>query len=87
MFPLTLNQLPTQYLQQRRFVLLSGLFLFFLFVLLYTAPWSAVSKMAGRQALVVPALKKHTATVIMAHGLGDRSVLYPTGNSSRHGRG
>ncbi|KAJ4583431.1 hypothetical protein HRR80_003213 [Exophiala dermatitidis] len=27
--------------------------------------------MAGRQALVVPALKKHTATVIMAHGLGD----------------
>jgi hypothetical protein len=28
--------------------------------------------MAGRHALVVPALKKHTATIIMAHGLGDR---------------
>ena len=28
--------------------------------------------MAGPAALVVPALKKHTATVIMAHGLGDR---------------
>ncbi|MCJ1363728.1 hypothetical protein MMC16_002837 [Acarospora aff. strigata] len=27
--------------------------------------------MAGPAALVVPALKKHTATVIMAHGLGD----------------
>ncbi|KAJ9500292.1 hypothetical protein H2202_004087 [Exophiala xenobiotica] len=27
--------------------------------------------MAGRHALVVPALKKHTATIIMAHGLGD----------------
>jgi len=27
--------------------------------------------MAGKQALIVPALKKHTATVIMAHGLGD----------------
>ena len=31
--------------------------------------------MAGKQALIVPALKKHTATVIMAHGLGDRWVL------------
>lgn len=30
--------------------------------------------MASPKALVVPALKKHTATVIMAHGLGDRSV-------------
>jgi len=28
--------------------------------------------MAGPAALVVPALKKHTATVIWAHGLGDR---------------
>jgi hypothetical protein len=28
--------------------------------------------MAGKHALIVPALKKHTATVIMAHGLGDR---------------
>ena len=27
--------------------------------------------MANRHALIVPALKKHTATVIMAHGLGD----------------
>ncbi|KAI9817468.1 MAG: hypothetical protein M1827_001078 [Pycnora praestabilis] len=27
--------------------------------------------MSGPAALVVPALKKHTATVIMAHGLGD----------------
>jgi hypothetical protein len=33
-------------------------------------------EMAGRQALVVPALKKHTATVIMAHGLGDRSAMH-----------
>jgi hypothetical protein len=28
-------------------------------------------KMAGRSPLVVPALKRHTATVIVAHGLGD----------------
>ncbi|KIV85663.1 hypothetical protein, variant [Exophiala sideris] len=27
--------------------------------------------MAQRQALIVPALKKHSATIIMAHGLGD----------------
>ncbi|KAK4940117.1 hypothetical protein LTR10_019746 [Elasticomyces elasticus] len=27
--------------------------------------------MAQRQALIVPALKKHSATLIMAHGLGD----------------
>jgi hypothetical protein len=27
--------------------------------------------MSGRGALVIPALKRHTATVIMAHGLGD----------------
>ncbi|KIX10299.1 uncharacterized protein Z518_01381 [Rhinocladiella mackenziei CBS 650.93] len=27
--------------------------------------------MAGKQALIVPALKKQTATIIMAHGLGD----------------
>ncbi|KIW96737.1 uncharacterized protein Z519_02128 [Cladophialophora bantiana CBS 173.52] len=31
--------------------------------------------MAGKQALIVPALKKHTATVIMAHGLGDRILI------------
>ncbi|XRM44057.1 hypothetical protein ABZX51_007203 [Aspergillus tubingensis] len=27
--------------------------------------------MATRAPFIVPALKKHTATVIMAHGLGD----------------
>jgi predicted esterase len=27
--------------------------------------------MSGPAALVIPAVKKHTATVIMAHGLGD----------------
>ena len=30
--------------------------------------------MAGPAALVVPALKKHTATVIFAHGLGDNGA-------------
>jgi len=30
--------------------------------------------MPPRAPYVVPALKKHTATVIMAHGLGDRLV-------------
>ncbi|KAF2741215.1 Phospholipase/carboxylesterase [Polyplosphaeria fusca] len=30
--------------------------------------------MAGKAPLVVPALKRHTATVIMAHGLGDSGV-------------
>ncbi|KIX93718.1 uncharacterized protein Z520_10624 [Fonsecaea multimorphosa CBS 102226] len=34
--------------------------------------------MAGKQALIVPALKKHSATVIMAHGLGDRVSLAET---------
>ena len=29
------------------------------------------TNMAGRQAITIPALKKHTATIIMAHGLGD----------------
>lgn len=34
--------------------------------------------MSVRAPFVVPALKKHTATVIMAHGLGDRYVhSYP----------
>lgn len=28
--------------------------------------------MASKHALIVPALKNHKATVIMAHGLGDR---------------
>lgn len=28
--------------------------------------------MANKAAIIVPALKKHSATVIMAHGLGDR---------------
>lgn len=32
--------------------------------------------MATRAPFVVPALKKHTATVIMAHGLGDRFGAY-----------
>lgn len=36
-----------------------------------------LNNMAGRQALVVPALKRHTATVIMAHGLGDRWAEVP----------
>lgn len=31
-------------------------------------------KMAARNPYVVPALTKHTATVIMAHGLGDTYV-------------
>ncbi|WPG97712.1 Hypothetical protein R9X50_00049300 [Acrodontium crateriforme] len=30
--------------------------------------------MSGPAALVVPALKRHTSTVIVAHGLGDRQV-------------
>ena len=30
--------------------------------------------MSYRAPFVVPAIKKHTATVIMAHGLGDRFV-------------
>lgn len=29
-------------------------------------------EMSARAPYIVPALKKHTATVIMAHGLGDR---------------
>ena len=33
-----------------------------------------IDRMSYRAPLVVPALKKHTATVIMSHGLGDRSV-------------
>jgi hypothetical protein len=32
---------------------------------------SQTPKMAGRQAITIPALKKQTATIIMAHGLGD----------------
>ena len=31
-----------------------------------------INNMATAAPLVVPALKKHTATVIWAHGLGDR---------------
>ena len=34
-------------------------------------------KMATAANYVVPAVTKHTATVIMAHGLGDRFVLEP----------
>lgn len=33
--------------------------------------------MSTRAPYVIPALKKHTATVIMAHGLGDRYVGTP----------
>ena len=32
--------------------------------------------MPPRAPFIVPALKKQTATVIMAHGLGDRLDLY-----------
>ena len=32
------------------------------------------NNMAGPAAIIVPPLKKHTATVIWAHGLGDRWV-------------
>lgn len=38
-----------------------------------------VHKMAGT-ALTVPAIKKHTATVIMAHGLGDRCAAFSPQN-------
>lgn len=31
--------------------------------------------MSGPAALVVPAIKRHTATVIVAHGLGDSYAL------------
>lgn len=44
-------------------------FAFLAFVSWYS---SQTSTMANKAAFVVPALKKHTATVIMAHGLGDR---------------
>ena len=30
------------------------------------------ARMSSKAALVVPALKRHTSTVIVAHGLGDR---------------
>jgi len=46
------------------------------FALLALLSWynsaSPDNTMANKAAFVVPALKKHTATVIMAHGLGDR---------------
>jgi hypothetical protein len=35
-------------------------------------PYFLTPRMAPRAPYIVPALKKHTATVIMAHGLGDR---------------
>ena len=34
-----------------------------------------LTKMAGPAPLIVPALKKHTATILWAHGLGDRCVF------------
>lgn len=37
-----------------------------------------MSKMASSAAaLVVPAVKRHTSTVIVAHGLGDRQAATP----------
>ncbi|EXJ80218.1 hypothetical protein A1O1_08360 [Capronia coronata CBS 617.96] len=44
--------------------------------------------MAGRQALVVPALKKQTATIIMAHGLGDSGAgwIFLAENWRRRGK-
>jgi len=30
--------------------------------------------MSGPAAIVIPAVKRHTSTVIVAHGLGDRYV-------------
>jgi hypothetical protein len=42
-----------------------------------------VTTMAGRQAFVVPALKKQTATVLMLHGLGDRSANIRTSYMKR----
>ncbi len=42
----------------------------FPFVLLYDHSLDAI--MAARAPLIVPALTKHTATVIWAHGLGDQ---------------
>jgi hypothetical protein len=42
-----------------------------------------ITTMAGRQALVVPALKKQTATVLMLHGLGDRSANIRTSYMKR----
>lgn len=35
-------------------------------------PYFTLHNMATAAPLIVPALKKHTATVIWAHGLGDR---------------
>lgn len=32
----------------------------------------SAAKMSTKAALVVPALRRHTSTVIVAHGLGDR---------------
>ena len=41
--------------------------------LLCNPPATAI--MSSAAALVVPAVKRHTSTVIMAHGLGDRYLL------------
>ena len=48
-----------------------------LFRYYFAANIGITAKMATRAPFVVPALKKHTATVIMAHGLGDRLVPMP----------
>lgn len=44
-----------------------------LLALIHSAQYLQIQtdKMSARAPYVVPALKKHTATVIMAHGLGD----------------
>lgn len=51
-------------------------FIHYLFVLAHIQ----AAVMAQLAPLVVPALKKHTATVIWAHGLGDTSVQYNSAN-------
>lgn len=45
---------------------------------------SQIYKMVS-PALIVPAVKKHTATVIMAHGLGDRYGYSRIGMARRQG--
>lgn len=69
----------------RLFLQYSFLFFFFLFALLLIPATGRLSftwlllwqaNMSTRAPYVVPALKKHTATVIMAHGLGDRFVFF-----------
>lgn len=46
--------------------------LYFAYSYYWTAPPQIIDMSSHAKALVVPALKRHTATVIVAHGLGDR---------------